>query len=73
MATIAPSAVRSAPAITWEVEDGIATVVLDVKGHPVNVISRAVKDESPPGDEEGAGQGDRRADGPEPRAVPHDT
>lgn len=45
MATIAPSAVRSAPAITWEVEDGIATVILDVKGHPVNVISRAVQDE----------------------------
>ena len=44
MATIAPPA-RSAPAVTWEISDGIAIVVLDLKGHPVNVISRAVKDE----------------------------
>ncbi len=44
MATIAPAA-RSAPAVTWEVEDGIATVILDLKSQPVNVISRAVKDE----------------------------
>src|SRR5213594_1380752 len=35
----------TAPAVTWEVTDGIATVVLDLKGQPVNVISRAVKDE----------------------------
>lgn len=44
MATLAPPA-RSAPALTWDVSDGIAVVVLDLKGHPVNVISRAVKDE----------------------------
>lgn len=44
MATIAPPA-RVAPAVTWEISDGIAVVVLDLKGHPVNVISRAVKDE----------------------------
>jgi 3-hydroxyacyl-CoA dehydrogenase/enoyl-CoA hydratase/3-hydroxybutyryl-CoA epimerase len=35
----------SAPAVTWEVDDGVAIVVLDLKGHPVNVFSRAVKDE----------------------------
>jgi 3-hydroxyacyl-CoA dehydrogenase/enoyl-CoA hydratase/3-hydroxybutyryl-CoA epimerase len=44
MATIAPPA-RGAPAVTWDVSDGIALVVLDLHGHPVNVISRAVKDE----------------------------
>jgi 3-hydroxyacyl-CoA dehydrogenase/enoyl-CoA hydratase/3-hydroxybutyryl-CoA epimerase len=33
------------PALTWEVEDGIAVVVLDCKDKPVNTISRAVKDE----------------------------
>src|SRR5688572_33217732 len=44
MATLAPPA-RSAPAVTWEISDGIALVVLDLKGQPVNVISRAVKDE----------------------------
>src|SRR5258706_9584 len=33
------------PALTWEVQDGIAVVVLDDKDHPVNTISRAVKDE----------------------------
>lgn len=44
MATIAPPA-RSAPAVTWDITDGIAVVVLDLKGHPVNVISRGVKDE----------------------------
>ena len=44
MATLAPP--RSAtPAVTWDIDDGIATVVLDLKGQPVNVISRAVKDE----------------------------
>jgi 3-hydroxyacyl-CoA dehydrogenase/enoyl-CoA hydratase/3-hydroxybutyryl-CoA epimerase len=44
MATLA--APRSAtPAVTWDIDDGIATVVLDLKGQPVNVISRAVKDE----------------------------
>jgi 3-hydroxyacyl-CoA dehydrogenase/enoyl-CoA hydratase/3-hydroxybutyryl-CoA epimerase len=35
----------AAPALTWEVDDGVAVVVLDLKGQPVNVISRAVKDE----------------------------
>jgi len=44
MATLASPA-RSAPAVTWEISDGIAVVVLDLQGHPVNVISRAVKDE----------------------------
>ena len=34
-----------AQALTWEVRDGVAVVVIDVKGQPVNVISRAVKDE----------------------------
>ena len=43
MAATAPAI--TAPAVTWEVTDGIATVVLDLKGQPVNVISRAVKDE----------------------------
>ena len=44
MATIAaPHA--SSPAVTWDIDDGIARVVLDLKGQPVNVISRAVKDE----------------------------
>ena len=33
------------PALTWEIEDGIAVVVLDSKDHPVNTISRAVQDE----------------------------
>ena len=33
------------PALTWEVQDGIAVVVLDCKDKPVNTISRAVKDE----------------------------
>ena len=45
MATIAPPASRSAPAVTWDISDGIAVVVMDVKGQPVNVISRSVKDE----------------------------
>src|SRR6266571_5008756 len=46
MATIAPPpAARTAPALTWDVADDIATVVLDLKSQPVNVISRAVKDE----------------------------
>src|SRR3954468_10820208 len=40
-----PALLFPAPAVTWEVDDGIATVVLDLKGQPVNVISRAVKDE----------------------------
>ena len=35
----------TAPALTWEVKDGVAVVILDLQGHPVNVISRAVKDE----------------------------
>ena len=35
----------SAPALTWDVTDGIAVVVLDLKSQPVNVFSRAVKDE----------------------------
>jgi 3-hydroxyacyl-CoA dehydrogenase/enoyl-CoA hydratase/3-hydroxybutyryl-CoA epimerase len=33
------------PILTWEVKDGVAVVVLDTPGAPVNVISRAVKDE----------------------------
>ena len=33
------------PALIWEVQDGIAIVVLDCKDKPVNTISRAVKDE----------------------------
>ena len=41
--TTAPSI--TAPAVTWDVNDGIAIVVLDLKGQPVNVISRGVKDE----------------------------
>src|SRR2546428_8797025 len=41
----APRRSRAAPAVTWDVTDGIATVVLDLKGQAVNVISRAVKDE----------------------------
>lgn len=45
MATSAASLPAAAPALTWEVNDGIAVVVLDLKGQPVNVISRAVKDE----------------------------
>jgi 3-hydroxyacyl-CoA dehydrogenase / enoyl-CoA hydratase / 3-hydroxybutyryl-CoA epimerase len=44
MATTTAPAI-TAPAVTWEVSDGIATVVLDLKDHPVNVISRSVKDE----------------------------
>jgi len=40
--TAAPA---GAPALTWEVNDGIAVVRLDLKGQPVNVISQAVKDE----------------------------
>ncbi|HEU5260712.1 MAG TPA: fatty acid oxidation complex subunit alpha FadJ [Gemmatimonadales bacterium] len=32
-------------ALTWELIDGIALVTLDLKGEPVNKISRAVKDE----------------------------
>ena len=35
----------SGPALTWEVQDGIAVVVLDCKDKPVNTISRSVKDE----------------------------
>src|SRR2546426_7950847 len=35
----------SGPAVTWDVHDGIAVVTLDCKDQPVNVISRAVKDE----------------------------
>ena len=40
-----PSPSRGAPALTWEIQDGIAVVVLDCKDQPVNTISRAVKDE----------------------------
>jgi 3-hydroxyacyl-CoA dehydrogenase/enoyl-CoA hydratase/3-hydroxybutyryl-CoA epimerase len=40
-----PGPSRGAPALSWEVQDGIAVVVLDCKGQPVNTISRAVKDE----------------------------
>ncbi len=35
----------SGPALSWEITDGIAVVVLDSKDRPVNTISRAVKDE----------------------------
>ncbi|HEV8305349.1 MAG TPA: fatty acid oxidation complex subunit alpha FadJ [Gemmatimonadales bacterium] len=35
----------SGPALTWDITDGIAVVVLDSKDRPVNTISRAVKDE----------------------------
>ncbi|MFN2572199.1 MAG: fatty acid oxidation complex subunit alpha FadJ [Gemmatimonadales bacterium] len=45
MATLAAPAMRGAPAVTWDVADGIATVVFDLKGQHVNVFSRAVKDE----------------------------
>src|SRR3972149_143856 len=37
--------VSPGPALTWQIQNGIAVVVLDCKGHPVNTISRAVKDE----------------------------
>ena len=40
-----PPSSTNGPAITWEVQDGIAIVTLDSKDEPVNVISRAVKDE----------------------------
>src|SRR5260370_12437852 len=33
------------PALTWELQDGTAVLSLDVPDRPVNVISRAVKDE----------------------------
>jgi 3-hydroxyacyl-CoA dehydrogenase/enoyl-CoA hydratase/3-hydroxybutyryl-CoA epimerase len=33
------------PALSWEIADGIAVVILDSKDHPVNTISRSVKDE----------------------------
>src|SRR2546426_12324648 len=33
------------PALRCELQDGIAVVTLDLTDHPVNVISRAVKDE----------------------------
>src|SRR5947208_8311414 len=45
MTATATRPTSSAPALTWDVSDGIAVVVLDVKSQPVNVISRAVKDE----------------------------
>src|SRR5256714_1962475 len=45
MATLAPPSARIAPAGTWDIKDGIATVVFDLKSQPGNVISRAVKDE----------------------------
>lgn len=44
MATTAAPPSR-APALTWEVNDGIAVVVIDAKDQPVNVISQSVKDE----------------------------
>jgi 3-hydroxyacyl-CoA dehydrogenase/enoyl-CoA hydratase/3-hydroxybutyryl-CoA epimerase len=31
--------------LTWSIEDGIAVIVLDVQGAPVNTLGRAVKDE----------------------------
>ena len=45
MATMAPPAGRAAPALTWEIDNGVAIVVIDLKGQPVNVISQSVKDE----------------------------
>src|SRR2546428_13970686 len=33
------------PALRCELQDGIAVLTLDLTDHPVNVISRAVKDE----------------------------
>ncbi|HXF95364.1 MAG TPA: fatty acid oxidation complex subunit alpha FadJ [Gemmatimonadales bacterium] len=36
---------RAPRALTWAVDDGIAVVTLDLPDRPVNVISRAVKDE----------------------------
>ncbi len=36
---------KGGPALTWEVRDGVAIVLMDCKGQPVNVISRSVKDE----------------------------
>jgi 3-hydroxyacyl-CoA dehydrogenase/enoyl-CoA hydratase/3-hydroxybutyryl-CoA epimerase len=33
------------PHLTWEIQDGIAVMVLDVQGAPVNTLGRAVKDE----------------------------
>ncbi|MDP3912105.1 MAG: fatty acid oxidation complex subunit alpha FadJ [Gemmatimonadales bacterium] len=47
MTTTAPATRTAAPspAVTWSVRDGIAVVVLDLQSQPVNVISRAVKDE----------------------------
>src|ERR1043165_7519009 len=36
MATLAKP-MSSTPAVTWDIDDGIATVVLDLKGQPVNV------------------------------------
>ena len=45
MATMAPPASRAAPALTWEIDNGVAIVVIDLKSQPVNVISQSVKDE----------------------------
>jgi 3-hydroxyacyl-CoA dehydrogenase / enoyl-CoA hydratase / 3-hydroxybutyryl-CoA epimerase len=33
------------PALTWQLEEGTAIVTIDLPGHPVNIISRAVRDE----------------------------
>ena len=41
MATLAPPASRTAPAVTWDVADGVAVVVLDLQGQPVNVLLSA--------------------------------
>lgn len=35
----------AAPALTWEIRDGVAVVTLDLPGAPVNTIGRSVKDE----------------------------
>ncbi len=32
-------------ALAWEVADGVALVTIDLKGEPVNKISRSVKDD----------------------------
>ncbi len=39
------SAAPSGPALTWVLVDGVAVVTLDLKGEPVNKLSRSVKDE----------------------------
>ncbi|MGH7569015.1 MAG: fatty acid oxidation complex subunit alpha FadJ [Gemmatimonadales bacterium] len=42
---MAGDGMKGGPALTWDVRDGVAIVVMDCKGQAVNVISRSVKDE----------------------------